>query len=250
MERGIQTKEAPRTGTARMYRSLAALALLPSCLLAGCSYSSETNSSPTSSSEVTDIQNTQTSSEQEETTSNTDTASADVFGPKNFMYATRNISEGYIRDVMGEDSYRDRNAYLTMEFCHDGKITVIETEKPYTLDNDDFNPDGSYKISQVWQTKERIITGNYPGELWYVNSKSSPESVCNNTLYDFKESTTKDSLGYTVKKSQICVPDIEDHEKREGSELVIEKTTDDPRFPEGLTSVHMRYNPECYRVGD
>ena len=237
MEKGICTKEAPRIGTARVCRALTALALLPSCLMAGCSYSSEINSSPTSSSEVTDNQNT-------------DTTSTDVFGSKNFMYATRNISEGYTRGAMREDPYKDYTAYLTMEFCHDGKITVIKTEKPYVLDNDDFNPDGSYKGSHIWQTRERLITGNYPGELWYINSESSPESVCHNTLYDFKKSTTKDSLGHTVEKSQICVPDIEDHERREGSELVIENTTNDPRFPEGLTSVHMRYSPECYQVGD
>ena len=36
MERVPQTKETSRIGAARMYRSLAALALLPSCFLAGC----------------------------------------------------------------------------------------------------------------------------------------------------------------------------------------------------------------------
>mgnify|MGYP000857137910 CR=1 FL=1 len=56
MERGIQTKEAPRTGTVRMYRSLAALALLPACFLAGCSgeQSADVNNSPSPySSETT-----------------------------------------------------------------------------------------------------------------------------------------------------------------------------------------------------
>lgn len=36
MERGPQTKETSRIGAARTYRALAALALLPSCFLAGC----------------------------------------------------------------------------------------------------------------------------------------------------------------------------------------------------------------------
>lgn len=59
MERGIQTKEAPRTGTARMYRALAALALLPPCFLAGCSgeQSTDVNNSPSPySSETTTSQ--------------------------------------------------------------------------------------------------------------------------------------------------------------------------------------------------
>ena len=111
MEIGIQPEGAPHTGTARMYRVLAALALLPSCFLAGCAGekgvdAGNSSSAPYSSSE--------TATPQPETDGSKKIIDID----NNSMYYTKyDNREGFSAYCVGRDYENPQIADCSVYLC-------------------------------------------------------------------------------------------------------------------------------------
>lgn len=109
MEKRIPTKEALRTGIARMYRPLAALALLPSCFLAGCSgeQSADVNNSPSPYS-------SETTTPQPETDGSKKIIDIDN---NSMYYAKYDNREGFTAYCVGSNYENPQIADCSVYFC-------------------------------------------------------------------------------------------------------------------------------------
>lgn len=97
MERGLQTKEAPRIDTARMYRALAALALLPSCFLAGCAgeQSNDINNSPSPYSSETTTPQTENDSNKNLSEEKKERENVIDLSKNSIYYSEDSVREGF-----------------------------------------------------------------------------------------------------------------------------------------------------------
>lgn len=125
MERGLQTKEVLHTGAARTYRALAALALLPSCFLAGCAgeQSTDINNSPSPYSSESATPQTENDSNKNLSKEKKERESAIDLSKNSIYYSENGVREGFTA-FCGYSQYNVPGMYdCSVYFC-DGNDLV------------------------------------------------------------------------------------------------------------------------------
>ena len=138
MEKRMFAEKAPRVDTAKVYRALAMLALLPSCVLAGCAGEKGVDAGSSSSAPYGDSE-TATSQPENSNTENPsqnkkDASAGKIDIEKNSMYYSENgTREGFIANCTARTYYGfPEMADCSMYIC-DGDDTVM-----FTFDNVNF----------------------------------------------------------------------------------------------------------------
>ena len=137
MEKRMFAEKAPRVDTAKVYRALAMLALLPSCVLAGCAGekgvdAGSSSSAPYGGSETTTSQPENSNTENPSQNKKDDSAGK-IDIEKNSMYYSENgTREGFAAYCTGSNDDTPQSADCSMYLC-DGDNTVM-----FTFNNVDF----------------------------------------------------------------------------------------------------------------
>ncbi len=228
MERGPQTKETSRIGAARTYRALAALALLPSCFLAGCVEekgvdAGSSSSAPYSSSETATPQPKNNDSEK----------GIDI--EKNSIYYSENgVREGFsayctARTYDGFPEMADCSVYL----C-DGGDTVR-----FTFDNVNFTEQTHGKreprVSDL-MSKTAALAVDY---RYYIPAETLKNTAeCKEKKSNVGQFTKPVSFPYGENEQYLCLPQFSTTRDGRKMGMKVTKTTsvneednNGPRYP-------------------
>ena len=133
MERGVQTKEASRID-ARMYRALVALALLPSCFLAGCVEekgvdAGSSSSTPYSSSETATPQPENSNTKNPSQNKKDDSAGKIDIEKNSMYYAKYDNREGFTAYCVGSNYENPQIADCSVYLCDENNMVRFEFDK-------------------------------------------------------------------------------------------------------------------------
>ena len=228
MERGVQTKEAPRTGIARMYRALAALALLPSCFLAGCAGEKGTD---TEGSSPAPYGSSETATPQPE---NNDSEKGIDIEKNSIYYSENGVREGFsayctARTYDGFPEMADCSVYL----C-DGDDTVR-----FTFDNVNFTEQTYGKrepgVSDL-MSKTATLATDY---RYYIPAETLKNTAeCKEKKSNVGQFTKPVSFPYGENEQYLCLPQFSTTRDGRKMGMKVTKTTsvneednNGPRYP-------------------
>lgn len=239
MEKRMFAEKAPRVDTAKVYRALAMLALLPSCVLAGCAGekgvdAGSSSSAPYGGSETATSQPENSNTENPSQNKKDDSAGK-IDIEKNSMYYSENgTREGFIANCTARtyDGFPEM-ADCSMYIC-DGDDTVM-----FTFDNVDFTeqthgrrePEISDLINNT-----RALAADY---RYYIPAEIGKNTAeCKEKKSNVGRFTKPVSFPYGENEQYLCLPQFSTTMDKRKTALKITKTTsvnekdnDGPHYP-------------------
>lgn len=251
MERGIQTKEAPRTGIARMYRSLAALALLPSCFLAGCVEekgvdTGSSSSTPYSSSETATPQPENSNTKNPSQNKKDDSAGKIDIEKNSMYYAKYDNREGFTAYCVGSNYENPQIADCSVYLCDGNDMVRFE------FDNIDFTEQTQRK--RIPEASDLMLRADTLARQYgdYAPTETSKNvSECREKKSSVGQFTEPVSFPRGEQEQDLCLPQFMATIDNKKMGMKITKITSvDEKDNNGLYYPHYTVNlsEECFDI--